>query len=68
MLKTLSLNLPREMYERLETAARGSQTTVTNFVRDVIESDLAARKLAVLPPIPRGPGGKPDIFERLNMK
>jgi len=34
----------------------------------VIESDLAARKLRTLPSIPKKPGGKPDLFDRLNLR
>jgi len=41
---------------------------VSSYAAEVIESDAAAIRLKTLPPIPKKPGGKPDLFDRLNLK
>jgi hypothetical protein len=64
----LTVAIPANVYRQLVSAARVSCQPVSVFAREILESDVASRRLSVLPPIPKKGGGRPDIFDRLNLR
>jgi len=48
----LVIALPHSLYTQLASAARLSCQPVTQFVREIVEADIATRKLATILPQP----------------
>ena len=68
MSREIHLKLKPEIMKEVEAAARERCMPTRYFMEEVLETVAATRRLATLPPIPKKPGGKPDLFERLNLK
>jgi hypothetical protein len=50
MRRVIEVSIHRELYEAAEAEARQSNITVRSFVEQLVESELAQRRLRVLPP------------------
>ena len=64
----ITISFKPEIKKEIEAAARERLMPTRAFVEEAIESLVASRRLETMPPIPKKPGGKPDLFERLNLK
>ena len=56
MTMHVNLIVPKKLFEQIEAAARATHQPTTVFMREVLEADVASRRLQILPP--------PDTRER----